>query len=83
MRLKQIVKFTIVGFFIVILASFFTKYVLTNRLQVIVTFAILLPCMVIERMISDKLWTHFIVEKFFKKNVVIYGADDTGKRLAK
>lgn len=82
-RLKDIVKYLLIGFGATVLASFFTKYLLVGRLQAFLTFAIMIPAMVIERILVDRLWTHFVVKRFLLKRIVIYGAGDTGKRLAK
>jgi len=83
LRLNEIVKYCLIGFGISILFGFFTDYVLVGRLQAVFTFGIMLPSIVLERMFADKLWTHLIVKRFLMKRVVIYGAGNTGKRLAK
>jgi exopolysaccharide biosynthesis polyprenyl glycosylphosphotransferase len=82
-QVKEVIKYFIIGFIIIIFISFFTKILLISRLQVIMTFIIALPSIVIERIIIDKLWTFFFVKKFAMKRVIIYGAGETGKRIAK
>ena len=82
-RLKELIKYCTVGFATAIAVGFFTRFLLIGRLQVLITFGIMLPTVVIERLLADKLWTHLVVKKLFMKRVIIYGAGDTGKRLAR
>jgi exopolysaccharide biosynthesis polyprenyl glycosylphosphotransferase len=81
--LKELVKYSLIGFGGAILASFFAKFLLVGRLQAFFTFTIMLPAILVERSLLDKIWTSLIVEKFLLKRIVIYGAGNTGKRLAK
>jgi putative colanic acid biosynthesis UDP-glucose lipid carrier transferase len=82
-RLKDIIKYCLIGFAGSILASFFTRFLQVGRMQVFLTFLIMIPCITLERVIVDKLWTRLIVRKFLQKKILIYGAGNTGKRLAK
>lgn len=82
-RLKDIVKYLLIGFGATVLASFFTKYFLVGRLQVFLTFIIMIPTVVLDRILVDWIWTNVVVKRFLLKHIVIYGAGDTGKRLAK
>jgi exopolysaccharide biosynthesis polyprenyl glycosylphosphotransferase len=82
-RQKEILKYSLIGFGVSILFSFFTKFLLVGRLQVFLTFGCMLPCILAERVLADKLWTILIVKKYLMKRIIIYGAGNTGKRLAK
>jgi len=82
-RLKNLVKYSMIGYVLALIVGFFTKSLLIGRLQALYTFLILIPVLIIERGILDSLWSWFITRRIHKKRVVIYGAGDTGKRLVK
>jgi exopolysaccharide biosynthesis polyprenyl glycosylphosphotransferase len=83
MWLKELTKYSLIGFGGAILTSFFVKLLLVGRLQAVFTFVIMLPAILIERAAIDRIWTLFVVERFLRRRIVIYGAGTTGKRLAK
>lgn len=82
-RLKDLVKYVSIGFVAVLSISFFTKTYSIGRIQALITFAILLPAVITERRIMDFLWENLYTKKYKLKKLLIYGAGDTGKRLAK
>ncbi len=82
-RLKNLIRSSIIGFTVALIIGFFTRSLLVGRLQALYTFIIIIPAVIIERGIIDILWSKLIAEYFFHKRVVIFGAGDTGKRLFK
>ena len=82
-RLKDLVKYSAIGFIFALIISFFTRTLLVGRLQTLYTFLILFPFIIFERTLFEALWNKWITQKFQLKNVIIYGAGDTGKRLLK
>jgi exopolysaccharide biosynthesis polyprenyl glycosylphosphotransferase len=83
MRLKNLIKYLSIGYLSALIISFFSESLLVSRLQTIYTYIILVPLIIFERSLLDALWNKLITQKFQLKNVVIYGAGDTGKRLLK
>ncbi len=83
LELRGVIRSTLVGFGVVVVIGFFTKSLLIGRLQATYTLLLLVPCIVIERFLIDNLWAIFISKMFGQKCILIYGAGDTGKRLAK
>ncbi|MBN1780052.1 sugar transferase [bacterium] len=82
-RLKNLVKYTGIGFIVALMISFFSKSLLISRLQSFYTMVLIFPMIILERSIIDGLWNKFVTQKFQLKRVVIFGAGDTGKRLVK
>ncbi len=80
-RLKNLIRSSIIGFTIALIIGFFTRSLLVGRLQAFYTFIVIIPAVIIERGIIDTLWSKLIAERFFHKRIVIFGAGDTGKRL--
>lgn len=82
-RLKNLVKYSMIGFLMALVVGFFTKSLLIGRLQALYTFLILIPLLILERGVLDSVWNWLITQRMYKKRVVIYGAGDTGKRLVR
>ena len=82
-RLKNLVKYVSVGFVAVLSISFFTKTYSIDRIQAFIAFSVLLPVIILERRLMDFLWGTLYIKKYKLKKLLIYGAGDTGKRLAK
>ncbi|NQT25679.1 sugar transferase [candidate division KSB1 bacterium] len=82
-RLKNLIKYCMIGFVMALVVGFFTKSLLIGRLQAIYTFLILIPLLIAERGIADGLWNWLITQRIQKKRIVIFGAGNTGKRLVK
>ena len=82
-RLKNLIRSSVIGFTLALIIGFFTRSLLVGRLQALYTFIVIIPAIVIERVIVDTLWSKLIAEHFFHKRIVIFGAGDTGKRLFK
>ena len=82
-RLKNLVKYCMIGYTLALIVGFFTKSLLIGRLQALYIFIILIPVIILERGIVDSLWSWLITQRIHKKRIVIYGAGDTGKRLVR
>lgn len=83
MKLKDLISSIIIGYLIVLMFSFFTKSIIISRLWALYTGVIVIFAIILERSISDYLWSKFVAKGIKKRRVLIYGAGTSGKRLMK
>lgn len=82
-KLKNLIKYCTIGYILSLVLGFFTKSLVIGRLQAFYIFILIIPLLILERSLLEGLWNRVIIQKIYKKNVVIYGAGNTGKRLVK
>ena len=83
MKLKILVRSTIIGFIGILIVGFFSRSIVFGRLHAFYMLLLLIPGIVLERAFVDSLWAKLIAKRFGQKRILIYGAGDTGKRLLK
>jgi len=82
-RLKTLLRSTMISFIIVLVFGFFTKSVLISRLQSAYTMVFLIIGIVAERAFIDYIWGAVLGKRFGLKRILVYGAGEIGKRLYK
>ena len=79
---KNLISAMLLGCALVIVYSFFTRKIALGRLQIFYFFFLMFLLIAFQRYLFDRLHTLLLRRGFGAKRVLIFGAGDTGKRIA-
>jgi len=81
LKLRNLIGAIFYSYILTVIFGFFSKTVIIGRLQAVYTFAIIIPMLITSRFLVDSLMAKIIFSNKNRKNILICGAGDTGKRL--
>jgi exopolysaccharide biosynthesis polyprenyl glycosylphosphotransferase len=83
LKIRDLIRAIILGYGLILILGFYARSLFIGRLFAFYTFFLLFVLILLERYLIDKLWAGMIRKIEGRKRVLIYGAGETGVRLAK